>query len=204
VYRCIPSLTRARPPRAAAPPPPAPLGHSFTEAELIHGRWAMLGAAGALAVEALGYGNWVDAELTGGPLTYFGKPVRGVLARLPQRAARRSQRAALRRRKPAPYPGFCCSLAELRCPCRLQLPYDLNTVIFVEVLGIAWAESARQTQKDKSKVRAACTFCESHTPLCSDAALAAATRSACTRAAPSTSWASARMRRRSRRTRSRR
>jgi hypothetical protein len=27
------------------------------------GRWAMLGTAGALAVELLGYGNWYDAPL---------------------------------------------------------------------------------------------------------------------------------------------
>jgi hypothetical protein len=36
----------------------------------------------------------------------------------------------------------------------LQLPYDLNTVIFIEVLGIAYAESARQTA-EPAKVRAA-------------------------------------------------
>ncbi len=35
----------------------------FRESELIHGRWAMLGVAGALAVEVLGYGNWADAPL---------------------------------------------------------------------------------------------------------------------------------------------
>lgn len=47
----------------------------FTEAELIHCRWAMLGVAGALGVEALGFGNWYDAPLwavTGGRATYFG------------------------------------------------------------------------------------------------------------------------------------
>ena len=30
---------------------------------MIHGRWAMLGVAGALAVELLGLGNWFDAPL---------------------------------------------------------------------------------------------------------------------------------------------
>jgi hypothetical protein len=35
----------------------------FQEAEVIHGRWAMLGVAGALAVEVLGFGNWYDAPL---------------------------------------------------------------------------------------------------------------------------------------------
>lgn len=33
----------------------------FQEAEVIHGRWAMLGVAGALGVEVLGFGNWYDA-----------------------------------------------------------------------------------------------------------------------------------------------
>jgi hypothetical protein len=35
----------------------------FTESEVIHCRWAMLGAAGCLGVEALGQGNWYDAPL---------------------------------------------------------------------------------------------------------------------------------------------
>jgi light-harvesting complex I chlorophyll a/b binding protein 1 len=35
----------------------------FREAELIHARWAMLGVAGMLAVEVLGYGNWLDAPV---------------------------------------------------------------------------------------------------------------------------------------------
>ncbi|KAJ9522665.1 light-harvesting protein of photosystem I [Haematococcus lacustris] len=50
----------------------------FREAELIHCRWAMLGVAGCLAVEVLGYGNWYDAPnwaLTGGEPTWFGVPV---------------------------------------------------------------------------------------------------------------------------------
>eukprot|EP00877_Chromochloris_zofingiensis_P009968 jgi/Chrzof1/5224/Cz15g17110.t1_LHC7[v5.2] len=47
----------------------------FQESEVIHSRWAMLGVAGALAVEALGYGNWYDAPLwaiNGGKATWFG------------------------------------------------------------------------------------------------------------------------------------
>lgn len=35
----------------------------FRESEVIHGRWAMLGVAGALAVEVLGLGNWYEAPL---------------------------------------------------------------------------------------------------------------------------------------------
>jgi hypothetical protein len=35
----------------------------FKESEVIHCRWAMLGAAGCLGVEALGQGNWYDAPL---------------------------------------------------------------------------------------------------------------------------------------------
>merc|ERR1712118_345735 len=46
----------------------------FQEAELIHCRWAMLGVAGALAVEALGFGNWYDAPLAA-EQTYFGVKV---------------------------------------------------------------------------------------------------------------------------------
>ena len=33
----------------------------FQEAELVHCRWAMLGAAGALAPELLGFGDWYSA-----------------------------------------------------------------------------------------------------------------------------------------------
>jgi len=46
----------------------------YQEAELIHCRWAMLGVAGALAVEALGIGNWYDAPLAA-KQTYFGAEV---------------------------------------------------------------------------------------------------------------------------------
>jgi light-harvesting complex I chlorophyll a/b binding protein 1 len=47
----------------------------FQESEVIHGRWAMLGVAGALAVELLGLTNWYDAPLwavNGGKPTWFG------------------------------------------------------------------------------------------------------------------------------------
>merc|ERR1712061_286491 len=43
----------------------------FQEAELIHCRWAMLGVAGSLVVELLGFGNWYDAPLAT-KQTYFG------------------------------------------------------------------------------------------------------------------------------------
>merc|ERR1719217_1754160 len=46
----------------------------FQEAELIHCRWAMLGVAGAIAVEALGFGNWYDVPLAA-EQTYFGVKV---------------------------------------------------------------------------------------------------------------------------------
>lgn len=50
----------------------------FQEAELIHARWAMAGAAGALAVELLGQGNWVSAQnwaRDNGTPTYMGVPI---------------------------------------------------------------------------------------------------------------------------------
>merc|ERR1712224_1014327 len=46
----------------------------FQEAEIIHCRWAMLGVTGALAVEALGFGNWYDAPLAA-KQSYFGLEV---------------------------------------------------------------------------------------------------------------------------------
>ncbi|GBG65310.1 hypothetical protein CBR_g50349 [Chara braunii] len=51
----------------------------YKESELIHGRWAMMGVVGVLVPEALGYGNWVDAQqwaaTPGGTATYLGNPV---------------------------------------------------------------------------------------------------------------------------------
>jgi hypothetical protein len=50
----------------------------FRESELIHCRWSMLGVAGVLAVELLGFGNWYDAPLwaiNGGKATWFGVDV---------------------------------------------------------------------------------------------------------------------------------
>lgn len=46
----------------------------FTEAELMNGRWAMLGVAGALAPEVLGFGDWWSAPLwvSNKPLTWRG------------------------------------------------------------------------------------------------------------------------------------
>ncbi len=45
---------------------------------MIHGRWAMLGAAGALGAEVLGQGDWYNAPLPlvqGGHAAYFGAEV---------------------------------------------------------------------------------------------------------------------------------
>ena len=39
----------------------------FQEAEVFHGRWAMLGVAGSLGVELLGFGNWYDAPTAVSP-----------------------------------------------------------------------------------------------------------------------------------------
>lgn len=42
---------------------------------MINGRWAMLGVAGMIGVEALGFGDWYSAPqwaVTGGKATYFG------------------------------------------------------------------------------------------------------------------------------------
>jgi hypothetical protein len=64
----------------------------------------MLGAAGVIAVEALGFGDWVSAQ-TANPQTYFGQTI----------------------------------------------PYDLNTIVAIFVVSLAWAESARQNQTDAQK-----------------------------------------------------
>jgi light-harvesting complex I chlorophyll a/b binding protein 1 len=50
----------------------------FTEAELMNGRWAMLGVAGALVPEVLGLGDWWSAPLwavNGGSPSYLGAPL---------------------------------------------------------------------------------------------------------------------------------
>ncbi|XP_024538526.1 chlorophyll a-b binding protein 6, chloroplastic-like [Selaginella moellendorffii] len=51
----------------------------FKESELIHCRWAMLAVPGCLIPEALGLGNWVEAQqwaaTPGGQATYLGTPV---------------------------------------------------------------------------------------------------------------------------------
>ncbi|KAK3408972.1 hypothetical protein EUGRSUZ_J01096 [Eucalyptus grandis] len=51
----------------------------FKESELIHCRWAMLAVPGILVPEALGLGNWVQAQewaaKPGGQATYLGNPV---------------------------------------------------------------------------------------------------------------------------------
>lgn len=51
----------------------------YKESELIHCRWAMLAVPGMLIPEALGLGNWVEAQkwaaIPGSQATYFGVPV---------------------------------------------------------------------------------------------------------------------------------
>lgn len=100
----------------------------YTEAELIHGRWAMAGVAGCLGVEVLGQGSWFDAPLwvripripihhhlvctpahmqavNGGTASYFGVPV----------------------------------------------PFDLATLAVVELVLMAAAESQRGNETDAEK-----------------------------------------------------
>lgn len=51
----------------------------YKESELIHCRWAMAAVPGVLIPEALGLGNWVEAQkwaaTPGGQATYLGNPV---------------------------------------------------------------------------------------------------------------------------------
>nr|AYH52937.1 chlorophyll a-b binding protein 6A [Hymenophyllum caudiculatum] len=51
----------------------------YKESELIHCRWAMVAVPGVLIPEALGLGNWVEAQkwaaTPGGQATYLGNPV---------------------------------------------------------------------------------------------------------------------------------
>ncbi|WIA37648.1 hypothetical protein OEZ86_014549 [Tetradesmus obliquus] len=80
----------------------------FKESEVFHCRWAMLGAAGCLGVEALGFGNWYDAPMwaiNGGNATWFG----------------------------------------------VNVPFDLNTLLAVEFVAMAAAESRRGDEPDAEK-----------------------------------------------------
>ncbi|KAF6257240.1 light-harvesting protein of photosystem I [Scenedesmus sp. NREL 46B-D3] len=80
----------------------------FQESEVFHCRWAMLGAAGVLGVEALGFGNWYDAPLwaiNGGSPTWFG----------------------------------------------VKVPFDLNTLLAIEFVAMAAAESRRGDEPDAEK-----------------------------------------------------
>jgi light-harvesting complex I chlorophyll a/b binding protein 1 len=80
----------------------------FKESEVFHCRWAMLGAAGCLGVEALGFGNWYDAPLwaiNGGNATWFG----------------------------------------------VNVPFDLNTLLAIEFVAMAAAESRRGDEPDAEK-----------------------------------------------------
>jgi light-harvesting complex I chlorophyll a/b binding protein 1 len=91
---CLPfsglSVVSAPPPLGRCAPPnrhaqdPLGLGKTesslerFTEAELMNGRWAMLGVAGALVPEVLGLGDWWSAPLwavNGGSPSYLGAPL---------------------------------------------------------------------------------------------------------------------------------
>lgn len=56
-------------PHSPPPLPHPPLRPAISAATQIHCRWAMLGAAGVIAVEALGFGDWVSAQ-TAVPQTY--------------------------------------------------------------------------------------------------------------------------------------
>eukprot|EP00208_Stichococcus_sp_RCC1054_P004608 CAMPEP_0206135618 /NCGR_PEP_ID=MMETSP1473-20131121/889_1 /ASSEMBLY_ACC=CAM_ASM_001109 /TAXON_ID=1461547 /ORGANISM="Stichococcus sp, Strain RCC1054" /LENGTH=227 /DNA_ID=CAMNT_0053527593 /DNA_START=97 /DNA_END=780 /DNA_ORIENTATION=+ len=80
----------------------------FTEAELMNGRWAMLGIAGALGAEVLGFGDWYNAPLwavNGGSPTWFG----------------------------------------------VQVPFSLETLLAIEFVAMAGAESLRGAQEDPEK-----------------------------------------------------
>lgn len=80
----------------------------LAEAEVIHGRWAMMGVAGCLAVELAGQGDWFDAPLwavEGATPTYFGVPV----------------------------------------------PFDITTLILLELVLMAGVEVLRNEEKDAGK-----------------------------------------------------
>ena len=95
----------------------------LAEAEVIHGRWAMMGVAGCLAVELFGFGDWFDAPLwavEGANATYFGVPV----------------------------------------------PFDIKTLILLELVLMAGVEVLRNEEKDAGKrmypgaaSRSACCAC---------------------------------------------
>ena len=111
----------------------------FTEAELMNGRWAMLGVAGALVPEVLGFGDWWSAPLW--------------VSLLPACCLRLAADADSTVIQHATWCLPYVQAVNGGSPSYLgaPLPFSLETLLAIELVAMAGAESLRGSQEEAIK-----------------------------------------------------